>query len=75
MSSGSRGSISPLRSCALAAAENVTWLFASSWASVAFLARSVVRLAARYAAAPPGKSHLISILAFPEPKLAMMAGA
>ena len=41
-SCGSRGSISPLRSCALAVAEALIWLFASSWASAVFLARSAV---------------------------------
>src|SRR5580658_8125126 len=54
MSSGSEGSTWPLRSCALAAAENPILLLVSSWASAAFLALSVAGRAALYAAAPPG---------------------
>ena len=40
MSCGSRGSISPLRRCAVAVAENVMRLLVSNWASALFLARA-----------------------------------
>ena len=53
-SSGSQGSIWPLRSCSLAVAENQILLLVSSWASAAFLTRSAAGRAARYALAPPG---------------------
>jgi len=40
-SSGSQGSIWPLRSCSLAVVENPILLLLNSWASATFLARSV----------------------------------
>ena len=54
MSTGSQGSIWPLRSCALAVAESPILLLVSSWASAAFLTRSAAGRAALYALAPPG---------------------
>src|ERR1700730_7673808 len=53
-SSGSEGSIWPLRSCFLAMTESLILLLVSSWASAVFLARSAAGRAELYAAAPPG---------------------